>query len=134
MRSALLPLSLLFLMVGCAATTGANEEENEDGEPADSDESAIVAMTQQDETAPASSLAAAPLDRTHASFIDIRGVGDSGWSKTHERTPIATGFGAALDRFDRSGQSYRGDLSFINWETVVGNSCSQFGSAYSPGR
>ncbi len=131
--------TLLLLLLGVAC--GANEAEDPasdavdptDGEPAEN-ESALVAITQPDETAPASSLAAAPLDHAHVSFIDVRGVGDSGWSKTHEKVPIAAQFGAALDRFDRTGEGYRGDLSFINWETVVGNGCTQFGTAYSPGR
>jgi hypothetical protein len=33
-------------------------------------------------------------------LLDIRGVGDPGWSNTHEKTPIAAEFGKALDRFD----------------------------------
>jgi poly-gamma-glutamate synthesis protein (capsule biosynthesis protein) len=60
-------------------------------------------------------------------------MGDSGWANTHEKTPIAADFGKALDRFDPSGKGYRGDLSFVNWETVVGNGCSQFASVYTPG-
>ena len=60
-------------------------------------------------------------------------MGDSGWSNTHEKTPIAADFGKALDRFDASGKGYRGDLSFVNWETVIGSGCSQFASSYQPG-
>lgn len=66
-------------------------------------------------------------------FLDVRGVGDSGWTNTHEHTPLAAGFGRALDKFDASGQSYRGDLSFINWESVVGNGCDRFWAPYNPG-
>lgn len=35
-------------------------------------------------------------------------------------------FGQRLDALDSTRRSYRGDLSFINWETVVGKSCQQF--------
>lgn len=127
-------LSLLpaLLLAACAADT-ADEVDPADGEPAEA-ESAIVPITQPDETAPATALAPAPLKHTESNLIDVRGVGDSGWSKTHERTAIPAAFGTALDRFDSTGHSYRADLSFINWETVIGTTCSQFGSAYSPGR
>jgi poly-gamma-glutamate synthesis protein (capsule biosynthesis protein) len=60
-------------------------------------------------------------------------MGDSGWSNTHEKTPIAAAFGEALDRFDPTGAGYRADLSFINWETVVGTGCTEFASTYKPG-
>jgi hypothetical protein len=116
-----------------ACSAAETDGDDTDGEPAEA-ESAIVPITQGDETAPASIRAAAPLKTADADLIDVRGVGDSGWSKTHEATPIPATFGNALDRFDRSGESYRADLSFINWETVVGNQCSQFATTYSPGR
>jgi poly-gamma-glutamate synthesis protein (capsule biosynthesis protein) len=120
------------LCVPACATPG--DAEDDGGEPADS-EDALVAMNEPDETAPASALAAAPLDAADATdLLDVRGMGDSGWSNTHEKTPIAADFGKALDRFDASGKGYRGDLSFINWETVVGTGCSEFASAYSPGK
>ena len=127
-------LAPLLLLAACAAPTGGNEDGADDGEPADS-ESAIVPISEVDETAPAGALAAASLDAASAAdLLDVRGMGDSGWSNTHEKTPIAADFGKALDRFDASGKGYRGDLSFINWETVVGSGCSQFASAYSPGK
>jgi len=123
---------LFALLPACAATS--DDAAEEDGEPAEA-ESAIVPITEADETAPAASLAAASLDSAAADdLLDVRGVGDSGWSNTHEKTPIAATFGDALDRFDSTGKAYRGDLSFINWETVVGSGCSQFASVYSPGR
>ena len=127
----LLPL-LLLCVPACAAP--AADAEDDGGEPADS-EDALVAMNEPDETAPASALAAAPLDTAAAAgLLDVRGMGDSGWSNTHEKTPIAAEFGKALDRFDPSGKGYRGDLTFINWETVVGTGCSEFASVYSPGK
>lgn len=135
LRRSLLLLSI-GLLAACASPAAEEEESPGDdgGEPAES-ENAIVPITEQDETAPAGSLAAAPLDASEADdLLDIRGVGDSGWSNTHEKTPIAAAFGPALDRFDASGKAVKGDLSFINWETVVGNGCTQFGNAYSPGR
>jgi len=81
-------------------------------------------------------LAPVPLDTTQArEFLDIRGVGDSGMALTYKQ-PLALNatlpeggladFGERLDAFDLTGISYRGDLSFINWETVVGNYCKQF--------
>jgi len=131
MLSRALPLVLLVLAPACAAISDAEEEDAGEG----ADEGAIVALTEPDETAPASALEPADLDAALArDFIDLRGVGDSGWSTTHEKSPIAADFGKALDRFDASGKGYRGDLSFINWETVVGNGCTQFASVYTPGR
>jgi hypothetical protein len=127
----LLALPALFaLACGTDATEGAL-----DGEGIGDGESAIVPLTEPDETAPTSDLAPAPLDKDAAGdLIDVRGVGDAAWSKTHEETPLAPAWGPILDRFDRSGQSYRGDLSFLNWETVVGNGCSAFATRYVAGR
>ena len=130
-RCLLLAPVLLALAPACAAPT---EDGEDGGEPADG-ESAVVALTEPDETAPPGALPAAPLDAAGVStLIDIRGVGDSGWSNTHQETPIAADFGAALDRFDATGKGYRGDLSFVNWETVVGSGCTQFASVYAPGK
>jgi hypothetical protein len=94
---------LLLLSVLAPACAVVPDDAADTGEPAD-DESALVAMTEPDETAPASSLAPAPLDATaSAELLDIRGMGDSGWSNTHEKTPIVAAFGEALDRFDSTG-------------------------------
>jgi hypothetical protein len=126
-------LGPLLFMAAAACAAPADATDDDGGEPADS-EDALVEMSEPDETAPASALAAAPIDATTASdLLDIRGMGDSGWANTHEKTPIAADFGKALDRFDASGKGYRGDLSFVNWETVVGTGCSQFASVYKPG-
>lgn len=126
-RLAFLPL-LALLVPACAAPEDVDEGEAAEGE------SAVVPLTEPDETAPASALAAAPLDKDGTDLLDVRGVGDAAWSNTHERTPLAAEYGAALDRFDPTGTGYRGDLSFINWETVVGSGCTQFASVYTPGR
>jgi poly-gamma-glutamate synthesis protein (capsule biosynthesis protein) len=54
---------------------------------------------------------------------------------TYEQPPFPTdtlpdngraSFGRRLDAFDPTGRSYRGGLSFINWESVVGTRCDQF--------
>ncbi len=77
-----------------------------------------------------------PLNTKQApEFLDIRGVGDSGMALTYKQpldlcTTLPEGgpanFGQRLDALDPTRISYRGDLSFINWETVVGKSCQQF--------
>jgi hypothetical protein len=134
LRLRLLAPLLFAVLPACTATAVDGADDAADlGEPADS-ESAVGAMNEPDETAPASALAAAPLERDATDLLDVRGVGDSAWSQTHESTPIAADFGKALDRFDATGAGYRGDLGFINWETVVGSGCSQFASVYTPGR
>lgn len=84
---------------------------------------------------------AVPLDRASApEFLDVRGVGDTGMAVSHQQPlpltemlpanyypeGVEADFGKALDRFDPTGKSYRGDLSFINWETTVGTECSEF--------
>jgi poly-gamma-glutamate synthesis protein (capsule biosynthesis protein) len=66
-----------------------------------------------------------------AEFLDIRGVGDSAMADTH-RQPLTPSFGQRLDGFDRTGKSYRGDLSFINWETTVGLRCQRFWAGLGP--
>ncbi len=80
-----------------------------------------------------------PLDIDQTSnVLDIRGVGDSGMALTYKQPlnlnqtlPGNNGggfadFGQRLDALDPTGKSYRGDLSFINWETVVGTRCNSF--------
>lgn len=80
-----------------------------------------------------------PLDIEQTSnVLDIRGVGDAGMALTYKQPlnlnqalPGNNGggfadFGKRLDALDSSGKSYRGDLSFINWETVVGTRCNKF--------
>ena len=80
---------------------------------------------------------AVPLDHKQATqFLDIRGVGDAGMALTNKQPlpltqplpgdNVAANFGARLDALDRTGKSYRGDLSFINWETAVGKRCNRF--------
>lgn len=126
-------VSLALLFSACSSSESAEEDL---GETAGS-ENAVVAITEPDETAPATALAPASLDATDSSLddlLDIRGVGDAAWSNTHEQVPLTAQYGAALDRFDAKRIAYRGDLSYINWETVVGNGCTQFNSVYTPGK
>lgn len=83
-----------------------------------------------------SNLAPIPLDREKSTnLIDIRGVGDSGMALTYRQPPLPesnlgdglpANFGVRLDNFDPTGKSYRGDLSFLNWESVVGSRCNGF--------
>jgi hypothetical protein len=121
-----------FAAIACAP--GDEQEiEVEEPEPAE-DDLTDVPIAGPDETDAPEALAAAPFDHAQTDMIDIRGVGDSAWSKTHEKDPIAAGLGAALAKFDPTHNLLRGDLSFINWETVVGNRCNQFWAPYNPGR
>lgn len=97
----------------------------------------VTAQTSQ------SNLPPIPLDSTQATeYIDIRGVGDSGMALTYQQPPtlndilpqqgVRAHFGIRLDALDNTGKSYRGDLSFINWETVVGPYCNRFRGRPSP--
>jgi len=79
-----------------------------------------------------------PLDTgvVHAKgLVDVRGVGDAGMAMTYEQPPPLThrfpdgeraSFGRWLDALDTTGTSYRADLAFINWESVVGPRCAEF--------
>lgn len=83
-----------------------------------------------------------PLDKNQATeFLDIRGVGDSAMALTYQQPPKPdqplpegglANFGERLDAFDPTGKSYRGDLSFINWESAIGQYCNQFRGTPSP--
>jgi hypothetical protein len=64
-------------------------------------------------------------------FLDIRGVGDAAMAETHQQ-PIKATLGRRLQQFDPTGKSYKGDLSFINWETTVGTRCNRFWAALGP--
>ena len=75
-----------------------------------------------------------PILNDSSELIDIRAYGDSGWSWTHESPPIQAEFGQALDDFSPSGEIYRGDLNFINWETTIGYNCEQWHAPYVRGR
>lgn len=84
---------------------------------------------------PSDLLPAVPLAGAETgAFLDIRGVGDAAMALTHAQPQPLTGsmrgfqshFGQRLDAFDASGKSYRGDLSFINWESTIGTRCRKF--------
>ena len=90
---------------------------------------------------PADSLKAVPLAHEKAAeFLDIRGVGDAAMALTHQQPKglkqqvdgVLADFGQRLDKFDPSGKSYRGDLSFLNWETTVGLRCNRFWASLGP--
>ncbi|MDY6939657.1 MAG: CapA family protein [Cyanobacteriota bacterium] len=89
-----------------------------------------------------------PLDVEAAGeFLDIRGVGDAALAVSHQQPfrltdalpldmypeGLPANFGALLDRFDPTGLTYRGDFTYINWETAVGNECSEFWASPAPG-
>ena len=58
--------------------------------------------------------------------------GDAGWAETHKGNPqYNKGYLKAYKRFDPNKQLI-GDLNYINWETGVGNKCSEFWSQQSP--
>lgn len=132
------PLALSLILVACAADLDPNAESSavdpedsaEDGEGVEA--SPVLA---RDETGDPNALAPQPLDLAEVGdFIDVRGVGDSAWSGTHESPARKAEFDKALDQFDRTGTSYRGHLNFINWETVVGTTCSRWHAPYVRGK
>ena len=74
-----------------------------------------------------SKLAPVDFDTGNHSFIDIRGVGDSGWvSVGTENPPAKSGFLRALKQFDPGKELLVGHVNFINWETTVTNTCKEF--------
>lgn len=139
-KLAVLPLSLalLALLAACTAEVtvdGAPSGADGDGEAGEGADALGVPITEPDETDTASRRLPAPLDVTALSgLVDVRGVGDAAWSRTHQQDPIAADYGKALDRFDASGKAYRGHINYINWETVVGSRCETFDSVYTPGK
>ena len=91
-------------------------------------------VTEPDATDTASALAPAPLSSADTHLVDIRGVGDTGWSQTHQSPAMRSALGDALTKFDPSGRYLKGDLSFMNFESVVGENCSKFWAPYNPGK
>ncbi|MEC4891417.1 MAG: CapA family protein [Oscillatoria sp. PMC 1051.18] len=102
----------------------------------DSQVTAQTLPNQEKQTNLAENLKPIPLDHEQATeFLDVRGVGDAGMALTYKQ-PLSldqtlpqgglANFGQRLDALDPTGKSYRGDLSFINWETAVGTRCNSF--------
>jgi poly-gamma-glutamate synthesis protein (capsule biosynthesis protein) len=110
-RKAILSLALL---AACGADTGGDVDTDDFVFPEGGDGKADGSLERQ------------PLDSAETGLIDLRGVGDSAWAGNKTATPLAAGLGAALDRFDASGISYRGDVSYLNFESVVGTRCTTF--------
>ncbi len=122
-----------ILALACSAPS--TEDLVDAGEPVEDELGAQVVDLGADQSDTTVDRAAIPLDVSQVTgLVDLRGVGDSGWANTHQGTPRAAAFGTALDAFDPSGTVLRGHLSYINWETVVGESCTQFASRYVPGK
>lgn len=77
-----------------------------------------------------------PLNHTQVSqVLDLRGVGDAGMALRYQQPfnldetlpgGVIAHFGQRLDQLDPTGQSYRGDLSMLNWESAIGTYCQQF--------
>jgi poly-gamma-glutamate synthesis protein (capsule biosynthesis protein) len=133
MRSVVTGLALLMLGVACAPSASDEEAADDVVEPTDSALSDIP-INLPDETADSALLAPVDLDVSKTPLIDVRGVGDTAWSNTHEKDPMPAGLGAALDTFDRAGTILKGDLSFVNFESVVGDHCDEFSKPYVPGQ
>ena len=103
---------------------------------------AVPLSQEPNPTNPSDPLAAVPLaGETTAAFLDVRGVGDAAMAETHtqpfkitDNLPegVPANFGLRLDAFDPEGKSYRGDLSFINWESTVGTRCNRFWAPQGP--
>lgn len=67
-----------------------------------------------------------------AQEFSFHAFGDAGWAETHVGQPkYKQGFIKAYKRFDPNNKII-GDLNYINWETGVGENCSQFWSQQSP--
>lgn len=75
------------------------------------DLTAAVPVTGPDETDAPTALAPVGYDTAATELLDVRGVGDSAFSQTHQKDPIPAGIGAALDRFDATGLKLKGDLT-----------------------
>lgn len=123
-------LLLAGLLVACAADTTTEEEVPEE---ADGALSGDLPVSGPDMTDAPNALAPVGYDSDATDLLDVRGVGDSAFSKTHERDPLPAQIGAELDKFDGTGLKIKGDLSFMNWESVVGNRCDQFSKPYVAG-
>jgi len=133
-------LSLPLVLPACTAVLTAegdpsSSEGDGDGEAGESADALGVPITEPDETDTLSTREAAPLDvKALTGLVDVRGVGDAAWSRTHQKDPLTAEYGKALDRFDATGKAYRGHVNYINWETVVGSRCETFDSVYTPGK
>ncbi len=139
---AIMPVAFALptLVAGCGAFDASDEHGDDsasparegfgegEGESADATSEALGQGAAGEDTADTASVGGpVPLpSRAAHDFVDVRGVGDSAWATSHDHTPMSPGFGAAVHRFDPSGRFYRGDLSFMNWESVVGPYCATF--------
>lgn len=74
------------------------------------------------------------LDYKNTDYLDIRGFGDTGWSRSNQSYPLAPELGYFMDDFDPTSLSYKGDVTFMNFESVVSDHCIQFKSKYIKGR
>ncbi len=73
-------------------------------------------------------IVASPMGARPSDAWDIRGVGDTAWTKSgspgnRSSIPETPAFGTALDQLDPTGNFLRGHFSFLNWESVIGEAC-----------
>ena len=130
LRRSLVALVLTTITAACAAdSTTEDPVAPEPSEEALSD----IPIDGPDETDSPDATPVAAYDHAATDLLDVRGLGDSAFSETHQKDPMPAEIGAALDRFDPSGLKIRGDLTFMNWESVVGNHCDEFSKPYVPG-
>ena len=126
--------TIIFIYLGAQVSCGNNREEvGTEGEGLNSTV-ASISVTRGNRSDALNTLSPQPFDHNSTSFLDIRGVGDSGWARSNQREPLRPAFGDYLDKFDPTGTSYRGDASFINWESVIGETCLKFKAPYKRGR
>jgi poly-gamma-glutamate synthesis protein (capsule biosynthesis protein) len=126
---------LALVALTAAVASGCREDVDADGDALEPIDSALSepGLDLPDETAPADALAAAPDDAAGTDLLDVRGVGDTAFARTHENDPMPARLGDALDRFDPSGKLLKGDLTFMNWESVIGERCDRFSKPYVAG-
>lgn len=122
-----------FVVAACAATSEGTDDHAAVGEERDNSIIASIPVAGPDQTADPASFAPVGYDHAATELLDVRGLGDSAFAVTHEKDPMPAQIGDALDRFDPSGLKIKGDLTFVNWETVVGNHCDQFSKPYVAG-
>ena len=82
--------------------------------------------------APTSNRVASKPQTTRPTEFTFTAFGDAGWADTHVNSPrYSGGFKKAFQRFNKK-QNTLGDINYINWETGVGDKCSEFWSHQSP--
>lgn len=131
--------ALALILAACSSPTDPSEDVGSSAagdDPGEQEEGVEASpVVSQSETGDPEAIDPQPLDVSKVDgYIDLRGVGDSAWSSTHQSPPRAAEFDKALSDFDPTGLSYKGHVNYINWETVVGNECKKWAAPYAAGR